>query len=42
MLTRKHQTEAPIARIFRQVTGRNMNRAEKRILLRKRKAKPKS
>jgi len=36
---RKHRTETPIERIFRQVTGRKMNRTEKRYLLRKRRSK---
>jgi hypothetical protein len=33
MVRRKHET--PIERIFREVTGRDMNRLERRILLRK-------
>lgn len=34
MFPRKHRTETPIERIFRQVTGRKMNRMERRYFLR--------
>ena len=36
---RKHRTETPIERIFREVTGRKMNRMEKRYFLRKHRPK---
>ncbi len=42
MYIRKHHAETPIERIFRQVTGRRMNRMEKRYFLRKRKSKRKA
>jgi len=42
MFPRKHHTETPIEQIFRQVIGRKMKRIERRILLRKPKAKPKA
>jgi len=38
---RKHRTETPIERIFRQVTGRKMNRMERRYFLRKPRSKRK-
>jgi hypothetical protein len=39
MFTRRHRTETPIERIFRQVTGRKMNRMERRYFLRKLRSK---
>ena len=39
MYPRKHHAETLIERIFREVTGRNMNRVEKRYFLRKRRSK---
>jgi len=38
---RKHRTETPIERIFRQVTGRKMSRIERRYFLRKPRSKRK-
>ena len=42
MFPRKHHSETPIERIFHQVTGRKMNRMEKRYFLRKRRPKTQS
>jgi hypothetical protein len=42
MFLRKHRIETPIERIFHQVTGRKMKRIEKRMLLRKPKARRKA
>jgi hypothetical protein len=39
MKVRRHRTETPIERIYREVTGNKMPAGVKRILLRKRKAK---
>ncbi len=41
MFRRKPHRETPIERMFRQITGRKMNRMERRYFLRRPKLKPK-